>query len=331
MNLEELRKRVDKNIPEKRLKDLDGISLWSPMILATMLTAPKKLLSSFGIEPLSGAVFVGKPGNGRHTAAQALAGSKCNPKIKNCHHYLRITGWDFDCQRAEEACAAADYAAETAKDYEYLCLVLDSPEESKFCKQFQYRLADRLKEIKTTVFVIVITAEEKYLCRELTGDFKICRCVCPTKIQRENWIKNSMEDPFIPIESMTNMEIAELTEGFTWKQLDDMLESMRQILAWRYFELYKKSNRNEQLLEESVKTGKAVLTYDEARQIIEGLKTQNPLPVTAGQILTVENKQVKTEKNAGSEKQQAEQDYIRQEAEFHKHPENMSAEQLFNI
>lgn len=331
MNLDELQNRIDKNMPEMRLKDLEKASLWSPMILATMLTAPKKLISSFGIESLKGAVFVGAPGNGKHTAAKALAGSKCNPKIKNYHHFLRITGWDFDCQKPEEACAVADYAAGIAGKYENICILLDNPEESKFCKQFQYRLACNFKDTKTNIFVIVVTTEEKYLCRELTEDFKICRCVPPTKAQREQWIKKNTEDPFIPIENMTNMELAEKTEGFSWKQLDDMLESMRQVLAWRYFDLYKKNNRSDQLLEDFIKTGKAVLTYDEAQQIIDCMKPQNIVPVIAGQVKAAEEKSGKSDKNNTSDKQQTEQDYIRQEAEYHKHPENMSADQLFNI
>lgn len=108
MDLEKIKNRVDKQVPQIKLKDLDAFSLWSHMFRATMLKSPKKLLSDFGVEPPDGAVFLGEPGNGRHTAAEALAGSKCNPEAKEYHHYLRITGWDFDCETAEESCRIAE-------------------------------------------------------------------------------------------------------------------------------------------------------------------------------------------------------------------------------
>lgn len=333
MNLEKLKSRVDKQVPQLKLKDLDAFSLWSPMFRATMLKSPKKLLADFGIEPPGGAVFLGEPGNGRHTAAEALAGSKCNPEAKEYHHYLRITGWDFDCETAEESCRIAEYAVQTAKEYEYFCLFIDSPEESKFGKQFQYRLAEKLREAGTTVFVILLTKDSDCLCRELTGSFKICRCVPPTKAQREEWIKKNMENPFIAAENMTHMELAEKTEGFSWKQLNDMLESMKQLLVWKYFKLFREHNGNLKLLGEAVGTGKEVLTNGEAEQIIKSMVSQKPVSVIAGiagQVQTAKDETEK-EKTGGSENQESVQAQIIKEAEFHKHPEEMTPDQLFEI
>ena len=336
MDLEKIKNRVDKQVPQIKLKDLDAFSLWSHMFRATMLKSPKKLLSDFGVEPPDGAVFLGEPGNGRHTAAEALAGSKCNPEAKEYHHYLRITGWDFDCETAEESCRIAEYAAEAAKEYEYFCLFIDSPEESKFGKQVQYALAEKLRELEITVFVIVVTTESEYLCRELTHDFKICRCVPPTKKQREDWIKKNMETPFVAIEEMTHMELAEKTEGFSWKQLNDMLDSMREVLTWKYFKMFRSYNGNLKLLGEAVSTGKAVLTNDEGQQIINSVICQKAVPVIAGvagqiQAVNANTETAKAQNSNDSDPQESIQAQIIKEAEFHKHPEDMTPDQLFEI
>lgn len=332
MTLDELKGRVDKNIPSLRLADLWDDCLWSPMLLATMLPGPKKILEAFEILPLSGAVFVGKPGNGRHTAARALAASTCNPKIKNCPHYLRVTGWDFDGEKIEDAVKTADFIVDIGKEYNSLCLFIDSPEESRFGKQVQYRLASGLREAGISAFVIIVTGDEKFLCRELTEYFKVCHCTNPTKSQREEWIKENFTYPtFVPVEKMSHEEIAEKTKDFSWKQLNDMLESMRQVLAWRHFKLYKKNNKSEQLLKDAIETGKIYLTHQEAEQIIESIASQNPAPPAAGQVQVVTAENPVKNKTEEVPVQKGAEESLREKAEFHKKPEQMTFTQLIDI
>lgn len=332
MTLNELKGRVDKNIPSIRLKDLWDDCLWSPMLLAAMLPGPKKILNAFDIYSLSGVVFAGNPGNGRHTVARALAASTCNPKIKNCPHYLRVTGWDFDCEKAEDACKIVDYIIEIGKEYKNLCLFMDSPEESEFGKQVQYRLANKLRDEEIAAFIIIVTTEKKFLCRELTEYFKVCQCTNPTDSQREEWIKENFTYPtFIPVEKMSHGEMAERTKGFSWKQLNDMLDSIRQVLAWRHFNLFKKNNRSEQLLNDAIETGKIFLTYQEAEQIIESIASQNPAPAEVGQVQVVTAESQAKNKNEEVPMQKGMEEQLRQNADFHKNPDKMTFTQLIDI
>lgn len=335
LDIEKIKNRVDKQVPQIKLKDLDAVSLWPSMFRAVTLKSPKKLLSDFGIEPPEGAVFLGEPGNGRHTAAEALAGSKCNPEAKEYHHYLRITGWDFDCETAEEACCVAEYAAEAAKEYEHFCLFIDSPEESKFGKHFQYRLAEKLRELENNIFVIIVTDEMESLCRELVKNFKICRCVPPTQKQREKWIEGCMEKPFVGIEEMSHLELAEKTEGFNWQQMNNMLNYMREVLVWKYYKMFKE-NRDLKLLGEAVKTGGASLTKDEAQRIINSVMGKKTVPVISGfagalpGVIPAMNSPQESNVNKTMDEDSVIA-AMKKEIEIQSHPEKMTPDQLLNL
>lgn len=334
MDIEELRNRIDKNIPKIKLKEFGPSYLWGKILLGTMVPGPRILVDKMEILYNEGTAFTGKPGNGRHTAANALAASKCNPKLKsNCPHYLRITGWDFYCEKVEEALKIVDMIMELAKEYKKLCLMFDSPEKSRFNMHIQYYLAKKLNKPNPSVYIIIISEKEEYLCRELIENFKICQCASPSREQRSAWLNDNMSEPPVLIEGINNMELLDRTEGYTWKQLNDMIAFMHNIMTWRLYNLYMENGKNETLLNEAIDTAAITITKDEAVQIFNSLSMQVHAPVMAAQVQVqtslgkTASKNTETEDFADSEK--IEEKLIK-DAEKHKDIKNLPVDDLLD-
>lgn len=334
MNIEELRNRIDKDIPQIKLKEYGPSYLWGNILLGAMVPGPRSLTSAMSIYQNAGTAFTGKPGNGRHTAARALAASKCNPKLKNnCPRYLRVTGWDFCCEKVEEALKIVDMIIELAKEYKKLCLMFDSPEESNFSMQVQYYLAWKINDPEYSIYIIIISEKTEYLCRELVQNFKLCQFANPGREQREAWLNDNMSNPPILIEDVSNIELLEKTEGYSWKQLNDMVDSMHEIMAWRLFNLYMDNGKNESLLNEAIDIGKITITKDEALQIFSSLTSQNQTAVMAAQVQVqpIPNKVRDTEKDEAADIDNKQiQENMKKDAEKHKNVNDLPVDDLLD-
>lgn len=144
-----------------------------------------------------------------------------------------------------------------------------------------------------------------------------------------------MTKPFVGIEEMTHLELAEKTEGFNWQQMNNMLNCMREVLVWKYFKMFQ-VNRDIKLLGEAVKTGDASLTNDEAQRIINSVMGKKTVPVITGftgahlgVVPAVESYQ--EHKVSGKMDDDSIKEAMKKEIEYHRHPEKMTPDQLLNL
>lgn len=332
---EKLRQRVDRNVPTKKLGELGETFVWAPVLRGSLLVGPEELLTAFDLQKPKGVIFTGSCGNGRHTTAQALAATICNPKFPHPPHYLKLTGWELDCEDAAEAEALIDCAMEFAENGNALCLLLDSPEESRHSRQVQQYLAEQLERDDLCLMLILITRESDMVFPPLLREMKRYHCAAPTCAQREAWFAKKLFEPTcVPIENMTHVDLAKRTEGFSWKQLNDLLDSMRQYLAMEHFTKYKQSGGSKEKLKLTLERGGIVLPGDVAEALVHSVESQNPPPQMAApvQIMTVGAAQqtvaqpVQQAGEAPAGSVGFDVDKAREEANRLKHPEKLSVE-----
>lgn len=335
MKPEDLHSRLDQNAPSKMLGELGPSFYWAPVLLGAQIVRPPVLLNLLNIQPLRGVIFTGEPGNGRHTTAHALISSKRNPNFPNPPHYLKITGWDLDCDQLQQAYELIDTVVQIARECGSLCLLLDSPEGSRHSMQVQYYLAELLQQESALSFLVVICEKTEMVNPGLLRMLKHCHCSRPMEAQREMWLTDALTEPaLISIEGMEFADLVRETEGFSWKQMNDMLASFKLLLGKKYyFEIYKK-NRDEDALQNAIKSGEITLSRHEAIALVESIRNQNPQPrepvlqfAPTASINTMTEKAKANSDQAGAFDIHAAQEFVN----LHANPKDMSIDQLFNI
>lgn len=333
MEFEELHNRIDRNLSETKLGGLADTFFWAPVLRATMLTGPDQLLNALGLRKQNGTIFTGADGNGRHTTAEALAASLCNPKAAEPYHFLRIAGWELDFENACDVYALMDAIVGCGKETGRLCLLLDSPEDSRWGLPVQRRLVGLLDAEEFSLYLILICGEQKMTAPELRRRLRVCHCPPPTYEQREAWFADKLFTPVpIPMKSMTYRDLAKKTGGLSWKQLNDLVDSMRQLLAWRHFMQYHDNGGKLSELERALQGGAIELDEKDIAQLLLGIPGQNPPPY-AGQILQMPVvAAVQKDALLPDEKQESyDWESARKLADFKKHPERMTVDQLLDF
>lgn len=325
MTLEQLRGRLDQDLPEIKLSHLEKSYTWASFLRAAMI--PNDTINQLmGFDPLRGVIFTGKPGNGRHTTAEALVGSLCPGKYSR---FLRLSGGDLDMD-AEDVCAAIDGVAELARENEGLCLLLDQPEESRWSKLAQDRLAETLSRSEASIFVIIITAEPTMVCAALRRRFMLCHCPEPSAVQREEWLAVKVNEPVpMRVDGMSVKELAKETEDFSWRQMADLWNCMKLRLTWKVFERQQEFIAEKKPLKKVLSDGLVHLQRGDLLEILHGLKAQ--LPPRQAAVAPVQILAGGAQTEAVEQTEQIDKDKAAELVEFHSHPERMSGAQLLDV
>lgn len=305
ISLEELKERLDVNIPSVELNDLPGTFLWVPVLKSNLLNMPDELKEIFKFANFNGAIFTGAAGNGKHTTAEALAATICNPKRKNITHYIKISGMDFNCENEEDAVESVSFLANIAEECKRLCVYFDSPEDCKFVQIVQYYLSeilDYFEDEPNRFRVIIVTEKPECLYHGLTRKLKLCPCNCPTDAQRQEYLKIKLcKDVEIPFEGLSYMDVSKRTKGFSWKQLSELTNSIYEKLAYKHYMNFLRVKKDHDLLVEGIKSKICKLSMDDIEPFINSFISENTATVMTGAMPLVMpagyNSMVQTEAN----------------------------------
>lgn len=323
LTLEQLRSRLEQNLPEIKLSHLEPSYTWASYLLAAMI--PNATISQLmGFEPLDGVIFTGRPGNGRHTTAEALAGSLCPSKYSKL---LRLSGRELDPETAAEALAVMDDIGALTREAESVCLLLDQIEDSRWSSLIQTCLAELLSQPEVAVFVILITGDNSVANGPLRRLMR-CHCPEPSAPQRQDWLAEKINEPVpLRVDGMSVKEMTEATEDFSWRQMAELWNCMKLRLVWKVVERQKEFIAEKKPLKKVLSDGLVHLERVDLMEILHGLKDQLPPRQTAAPVQILAG----TVPTETEEPQQIDKDKAAELVEFHSHPERMSGAQLLDV
>lgn len=333
MDLEKLYDRVDRALPKAKLGDLADTFFWAPILRASMLTGPSQLLNALGLREQNGVIFSGADGNGRHTTAEALAASLCDPKAARPYHFLRLSGWELDFEKSCEVDALMDAIVGCGQKSGNLCILLDSPEDSPWGLKVQHRLAELLNTEEFHFYLILICGEPKEVASELRRRLRVCHCPPPTDAKREIWFADNLFTSIpLPVKSMTYFDLAKRTDGLSWRQLSDFVNAMRLLLAWRHFLKYHENGCDISSLEKSLQEGSIELDEEDISLLLRGVSGHDPMPY-AGQIPQMQAADAAQVDIPLPDRtlEAPDLEHMRKLADLKKHPERMTIDQFLDF
>ena len=210
---------------------------------AHMLSVTLGGISALKVDPVTGVIFSGPVGNGRHTTAEGLAGT-LSKLTKNPCYCLRTTGCALDTKDVADACDVLNQVDGVIRKGTRVCLLLDSPENSRHSLAIQEYLYQLYLARKNMLFPILITEHLSNILPDLQRKLLCCHCPNPDQAARQSWLHSQFTGN-IPIKfsgSTSHITIANDTGGFTWKQMTDLRTLLRRTIAFKYLESPKTYN-----------------------------------------------------------------------------------------
>lgn len=277
-------------IPDCQLPMLRNPSYqWAHILDKTLLGIP-----ALRLQPIRGVIFSGPPGNGRHTTAEAVAGT-LRALPTNPRYCLRISACTLDTEEVADACAVIDNVNAALRKHGRICLLVDHPEHSRHSMAIQEYLYQLLLAWNDSLFLILITEDVSSICANLQRKLTLCHCPRPDQSTRQKWIEGILKgDPDkkiapINIIGCNHMTIARETKDFSWKQMADLRSMMLRSIACKYLNNQDTYNPNQipgyevQLW----RNGKIQLSKSDVMEIIVQIRSQSaPAPVAgAVQVL----------------------------------------------
>lgn len=263
--------------PKLTLEKLKNPSFyWAHVLRHTLAGIPELALA-----PIQGVILSGSPGNGRHTIAEALAGTL---SAESDHLPLRISGAALDPEDVDAACSVLEGAATKLRQHGSLCLLLDCPEHSRHSLAIQEYLYQQLLNQPGRIFPIVITDSLSNITPFLQKMLTTCQFQPPNLAVRQRWLQSSMEGRYpIRIEGCNHITVSRETEGFTWQQMTDLRTLLRRAIALHYFQ---NPGEYSGSMEQLFISGSVHLTKEELHTVLSLVRQQGicSVPVSAAPV-----------------------------------------------
>lgn len=219
--------------PATTLGKLESTYYWAGILRCSVVGNPV-----LNLAPMQGVIFSGPPGNGRHTTAEALAGSLRGMKF---HYFLRISGCTLDTEDVADACAVIESVNAALHKHEKVCLLLDCLEHSRHCLSIQEYLYQLHTAWRGNLFLILITGDASRISPNLLRQFPLCHFQKPDETTRQRWLMEVLsgnpKKNLVPINidgGTNHITIARATKDFSWKQMADLCVMMRRTIAFKY-------------------------------------------------------------------------------------------------
>lgn len=314
---------------------------WTPKYQLSMLKSPTfrwahmlnctlNGIDILGIPKVLGTIFAGSPGNGRHTTADALAGSLKARDIRCC---LRVSGATLDTADVADACTAVDGAMGYLRQHGKVCLLLDCPEHSRHSLAVQEYLYRRILTHGYDLFVIIITDAVSNIIPNLQQVLTVCQFRKPDADVRQKWLRSMLDGRvIIKIDGMNHIALARETEGFTWRQMTDLRTMLRRAIALKYVQDPLKYNPdNTPGLEQQLwKEGKVHLDKEDVTPLLACIREQAAVPA-AGMTLPVQLAAAAPAAAAAPECEPLSEEESAAALERHRNPEKLTFQQLIAV
>lgn len=261
-------------MPKTSLSDLPSSYLWSGLLASAVTLHDLSLQSKFyskniPADPVLGAILSGPVGNGRHTTAEALAGTLGRGLL-----HVRIHGADLDFESPDTALAALNSLKAAFRNYAGVCLLLDEIQECRHSRMIQSHLLRLLGRLQTdqpgkNFRLIIVTDSPDSILSGLRRFLILCHCSAPNEDERRDWLSSQLRiGPRLIPKSVSAKDLAAKTEGFSWHQLQLLHRYLRQQLFWNV-----KLHSEQEASHEIMQAGQ--ITPEEADEIRKRYKDQN--------------------------------------------------------
>ncbi len=224
----------------------------------------------------TGAVFTGPAGNGRHTTAEALAGSLYN-KGRNYAQVLCLHGEDLDFEDPADLGSVLKHVA-TLTQRGDMVLILDRPDLSRHNLTMQrrlLRLQDVLAQQDIRLFLILITGTDQDLDPEVSSRHPIYHCPCPDEETVRDWVATILKNPVtIKISRMNADSLTERLTGLSWKQLQDFHSHLKRLLVYKWSKFLKNQHTEEYVYT----SGTVTFSYEDVAPMLASLGALRPKP-----------------------------------------------------
>ena len=268
--------------PVLKTADLPDTFQWKPVLMISC-TDTKLAAELLKLTLPTGAVFTGPAGNGRHTSAEALAGSLYNGG-RNYAQVLFLHGEDLDFEDPADAADVLKHLASLTREGD-MVLVLDRPELSRHNLLLQrrlLRLQDVLRQQNIRMFIILIAGSNEDLDPEVLSRFPIYHCACPDEETVRNWFNKILKEPVpIQISGMNADTLVERLTGLSWTQLQDFHNHLKRILVYKWYTFLRTTMKEA----EAYKSGKIIFEYEDVLPILTSLSDLRPKSEVASAIV----------------------------------------------
>ena len=201
-----------------------------------------------------GLLLFGEEGNGKHTVADAYIQSVC--KSEMCFEkavYIRLRAEDFNAKQLASLEDISSFVTALfdicSMSGEHSFLVFDQMEKYDETAVVCNCIADALLSASEKMHVICISENYKIIPSELSKLLLRCRCSAPDKNLRkkyfednlsfnvEDWVYGSdyMRTVKLEIKDISADELAELTDGFSFADLEELIQIFKMNAAGMVF------------------------------------------------------------------------------------------------
>lgn len=228
-----------------------------------------------GLGGSKGILLTGPLGSGKETLSVGLAGS-----LLSCGYtYIRMPGSHLVrdpqlCGQIEEFVRSMAQNAEGAGVCLYLDDVTPLSDQPEVCEYLVNVLGSLLTETKHLAIVATATAKEDApaaLLKLLTE----CKVLPPTVTERRMLLERAFEQRIFLEKGCSVHTLAEMTEGFTYGQMEDAITHSLMLLKDKALNWYGK--KRETLLQ-AWKNGQVLLKEEMFQSVVERLKQNVEIP-----------------------------------------------------
>ncbi|MGN0299064.1 MAG: AAA family ATPase [Lachnospiraceae bacterium] len=213
--------------PKEIYDNLPDSYVWAKVLKAAV--ADRELDEILDLTPLNSVLLTGPFGNGKHTTAYALMNELYR---QNYQVVVMLNGLELNEESSALALAKVEALFQASAEYGKLCIYMENLADCRYKKEVMNTIADKLEEMEDELapwFLILVEERAEILSARLLGrQILICPCCPPDFEERLHYIRQYLAGRVkLPLENIDARDMAELTEGFSYRQLSDLFHHLK--------------------------------------------------------------------------------------------------------
>ncbi len=230
-------------IPEFGLEDISGRENWKTVLTGCL---PKdETAELFGIPKTLGILICGEDGVGKETLAQAFAGD-----LGTCgYRLLVLDALDLKAHIFEVFQETKNPLTIIIEGFDQL----DEASMSLVCKKIKAAVRQ-----DCPLVILALAEDEDKIPQKIRKYFSVCRLERPDYIERKSFFTTQIEDIFVCKNDFGSSEMAELTDGFLFSELNQLIFLIRSLLCAQV----KKQELSQETVISKLENGKILVTKE---------------------------------------------------------------------